>query len=98
MSISGSSSCDTMPSRQRVLDEVKRIVAESSGVTPEELREGHTLLRDLPWDSLDEVECAMEIEEHFGISVPDELMEQAKTIGDIVDGVLKILAQPEAGC
>ena len=52
------------------------------------------MLRELPWDSLDLVECVMEIEEEFDVSVPDELVEEAKTVGDITDGVLALLQPP----
>ncbi len=97
MSTKSSSCCDVAPSRDQVLREVIEIVAESCGVTPDEIHEDHTLLSDVPWDSLDQVECAMEIEEHFGISVPDELMEQAKTVGDVADGVLALLVQQASG-
>jgi acyl carrier protein len=96
MSISGSMSCGVLPSREQVLREVREIVAESSGMVPETLREDQ-LLRELSWDSLDQTECAMEIEEHFDISVPDELIDQAKTVGGVADGVLALLAQSPRG-
>lgn len=93
MSRESSSCCGISPSREQVLREVIQIVSESCGLAPEEIRESHTLLHDVPWDSLDIVECAMEIEEHFGIAVPDDLMDSAKTVGDIADGVLTLMAQ-----
>jgi acyl carrier protein len=89
-----SPACDALPSRDRVVEDVKRIVSESSGVPVEQIDETQTLLRDLPWDSLDFVECSMEIEEEFAVTVPDELMDQAKTVGDVADGVLMLLAKP----
>lgn len=87
-------SCEAIPSREQVVKEVKQIVAESSGVPLEQIQESTTLLRNLPWDSLDLVECTMEIEEQFNISISDELIDEAKTINDIVDGVLALLTQP----
>jgi acyl carrier protein len=96
MSIQGSSSCATLRSRQQVLEDVRQIVAESAGIAPEEITESHPLLRDLPWDSLDAVECSMELEEQFGVSIPDELMAEAKTVGDIAGGILMLLSQPPA--
>jgi len=77
-----------------VVAEVKEIIAESSGVPVEQLHEDTTLLRDLPWDSLDLVECTMELEEQFNISISDELIEGARTINDISDGVLTLLSRP----
>ena len=93
MSIGSSPSCKTTLSREQVVEQVRQIVAESSGVPPEEIGESQPLLRDLPWDSLDSVECSMEIEEQFDISIPDELIDEAKNVGDIADGVLALLGQ-----
>jgi acyl carrier protein len=86
--------CETILPRCHVLEQVRRIVAESSGVPLEEIDESRPLLRELPWDSLDLVECVMEIEEEFDVSVPDDLVEEAKTVGDIADGVLALLKPP----
>jgi acyl carrier protein len=96
MSIENSPVCETILSRDRVLEQVRRIVGESSGVPLEDIQESRPLLRELPWDSLDLVECVMEIEEEFDVSVPDELVEEAKTVGDIADGVMKLLKQPSS--
>ena len=93
MSTESSPSCQTLRSREEVLQQVKVIVGESSGVTPVELGESRPLLRELPWDSLDLVECTMEIEEQFDVSIPDDLVDEAKTIGDVVDGVMELLAR-----
>jgi acyl carrier protein len=75
----------------RVRDEIKQIVAEFSNIAAEEIREDHNVFDDLGWDSLDIVECTMEIEEHFDISVPDDLAENIKTVGEIIDGVRQLL-------
>ena len=42
------------------------------------------LIDDLNADSLDIVEITMNIEEEFGIDIPDEQMEAMRTVGDIV--------------
>ena len=41
------------------------------------------------------VELAMELEEHFAITVPDEMSDQARTVGKITDGVFQLLAAAE---
>ncbi len=35
----------------------------------------------------------MEVEEHFDISVPDDQGQDTHTVGDIADGVLRLLGQ-----
>ena len=37
----------------------------------------------------------METEEHFGIQVPDELGDRARTVGEMADGVLQLLEQSQ---
>jgi acyl carrier protein len=96
MSLPNSPTCETVPSREQVAKDVKQIVADFSEMPREEIQESHLLIEDLGWDSLDLVECSMEVEEEFGISIPDELVEKVKRVSDIVDGVLGLLAQPQA--
>jgi acyl carrier protein len=85
-----------VPSRDCVLEDVKRVLSELLSIPRAEINESQTLLGDLAMDSLEIVECSMEIEEHFEITVPDELMEHAKTVGHVVDGVLMLLAKTPA--
>ena len=97
MSLPNAVSHQAVPSRERVLSEVKRIAAGFSDIGPDEIQEGHLIFEDLGWDSLDVVECTMEIEDEFDISIPDELGDRVRTIGEIVDGVLSLLAQSGDG-
>jgi acyl carrier protein len=97
MSAKSSMSCERDLSRASILGEVRQILAEFSDISAERIREEHTLLGDLGMDSLDVVESTMEIEEHFDISVPDEVGERVKTVGDVADGVLAILARIRHG-
>ncbi|MDZ7620796.1 MAG: acyl carrier protein [Patescibacteria group bacterium] len=78
-------------SRNDVLRDVCQIVAEQVGIAPDRVLEEHRLEEDLDCDSLMLVEITMEIEEHFDISIPDGQEEQARTVGQIADGVLCIL-------
>jgi acyl carrier protein len=82
---------DVRPSRDQVLDGVRKIVGEQMGMPPENIRETDALEADLGCDSLDVVEIAMEVEEHFGIDVPEDLGEGARTVGQIADGVMQLL-------
>jgi acyl carrier protein len=97
MSLPNSPTCETVPSREQIAEDVKRIVADFSEIPRDEIRENHLLIEDLGWDSLDLVECSMEVEEEFGISIPDELVEKVKRVSDIIDGVSALLAQPQKG-
>ncbi len=83
-------------SRDRVLGDVKRIVGEEVGIAPEDVEENCDLISDLGSDSLTLVEIMMEIEEHFGVTVPDELGEKVRTVGDVVEGVWQLLRASRA--
>jgi acyl carrier protein len=76
---------------------VRRVVADHLGVGPEELAPGVSLVDDLAADSLDLIELAVEIERQFGITLPEVLIDEIRTYGDIVDTVLRLTrAQREA--
>jgi len=90
-------SCGVLSSRDQVLAEVKKIVAEHSDLAASEIQEGHRLIDDLGCDSLDVVEIAMEVEEEFGIDVPDDLTDNSQTVGEVVEGVVQLLRQSQAG-
>ena len=93
MAVNTNRSNETIPSRQKVLEDVKRIVAEFATMPPEQIQETHALITDLGCDSLDIVEITMEVEEHFDISVPDDQEQNIRTVGDMADGVLRLLEE-----
>ena len=92
MSADHTSATPATPDRSEVLSGVIGVVALQMGMDPVKIGESDALEEDLGCDSLDIVEISMELEEHFGISVPDEFGDQVKTIGNITDGVLRLLA------
>ena len=64
-------------------EQVKSIVAEQLGVKEEEVTNDASFVDDLGADSLDVVELVMTLEEAFEIEVPDDAVEEMRTIGDI---------------
>ncbi len=79
--------------RAEVLQGVVGVIAEQMGMDPQQIRETDLLEEDLGCDSLDIVEITMELEEHFGISVPDEFGEQIKRVSQVTDGVMQLLSR-----
>lgn len=72
---------------EEVLNKIKEIVPKF-GVNPDDVTDGSTL-EDLDMDSLDVVEIMQAIEDDLGVRVPDEDLEDLKTIGDAVAAVVK---------
>jgi acyl carrier protein len=62
---------------------IQSIVADQLGVEPAEVTKDASILDDLGADSLDVVELVMILEEAFDIEVPDDAVEEMRTIGDI---------------
>jgi acyl carrier protein len=64
---------------------VQEIVGENLGVEPQRLTDSSLFIQDVGADTLDIVELVMELEEGFGITIPDEVAEKIMTVGDLVD-------------
>jgi acyl carrier protein len=67
-----------------VFEKVQKIICEQFGATPEKVTMDSSILEDFEADSLDIVDLAMSLEDEFGIEVPDEELENIKTVKDIV--------------
>jgi len=70
---------------EAIFNDLKEIIVEQLAVDPEEVTLEASFVEDLNADSLDLVELIMEIEEKFGIQVPDDIAEKIVTVGDAVD-------------
>ena len=71
---------------------VKAIIVEKFGVAESEVTSEANFTNDLSADSLDRVELIMEIEDEFGISIPDDLAEKISTVGDAIKFVEEAVA------
>jgi acyl carrier protein len=78
-----------VPSREEVLERVKSALGEQLGVDESEVTEEASFQEDLDADSLDLVELIMELEDQFGIKIPDEDAQKITTVGQAVDYVLQ---------
>ena len=68
-----------------ILDKIKVLVIDQTGVSADELTMDTSLVSDLEADSLDAVEIIMAIEDEFDIEIPDEDAEKLLTIRDMVE-------------
>ena len=67
-----------------VLEKVKAILAEQFDVEEDKVTADTDLQEDLGADSLDLVDLLMSIEDEFGVEVPDDEIENIKTVGSLV--------------
>lgn len=72
-----------------IFEKLKDIIAEQLSVEADEVNMDSNIQDDLGADSLDVVDLITTIEDEFDISIPDEAVEEIKTVGDIVNYVEK---------
>ena len=68
-----------------VFDKIKKMLADQLDADAEEMTMETDIADDLGADSLDVVELLMSIEDEFDVEIPDEEIENLKTIGDVVE-------------
>ena len=74
-------------SRDEVYERVKEVLTEQLGVEEGDITEEASFQEDLDADSLDLVELIMELEDQFGLKIPDEDAQKIQTVGQAVDYV-----------
>lgn len=67
-----------------VFDKIRDIIVDQLDVEEDKVTLEASITDDLGADSLDVVDLVMSIEESFDIEIPDEEVENIKTVGDIV--------------
>lgn len=67
-----------------VFEKVKGILIDQLDVEEEKVTLEASITDDLGADSLDIVDLVMSLEEEFDLEIPDDQVENIKTVGDIV--------------
>ncbi len=68
-----------------VFEKIAGILAEQLEIDVETITPETRITEDLNADSLDVVEMLMAVEDEFEVHIPDEEIENMKTVGDVVD-------------
>ncbi len=67
-----------------VFEKVKKLISEQLDVEEDVIKETSSITDDLGADSLDVVDLVMSIEDEFDVEIPEDQVENIKTVGDIV--------------
>ena len=87
-----------MTTTAELSQQLLELTAEQLSVLPTQLLPHASLRDDLGLDSLAAIEWGMAIEDAFGISIPEDAMENVKTYGAVEDLVQRLAAEaPSAG-
>ena len=73
--------------REEVLELIQAHLSAELGVDASRITEGTRFKEDLEADSLDLVELVMELEDRYGIRIPDEDAAKILTVGQAADFV-----------
>lgn len=68
-----------------VFEKIRQILCDQLDIEENDVTMESNIAEDLGADSLDVVDLIMSIEDEFEIEVPDEEVENIKTVGDIVN-------------
>lgn len=72
-----------------MFEKVCKILSEFTETKVDEMTMETLLLSDLDMDSLDTVNAVVRFEDEFNIEVPDRVIYDFRTIGDIVNYLMK---------
>ena len=74
----------SMEEQNMIFEKLKDIIAQQLSVDADKVTLEANIQEDLDADSLDIVDLITTIEDEFDISIPDEAVEEIKTVNDIV--------------
>ncbi len=68
-----------------VFEKIRAILCEQLDIEEDAVTMESNIAEDLGADSLDVVDLVMSIEDEFDLEVPDDQVENIKTVGDVVN-------------
>jgi acyl carrier protein len=82
--------------RNEVLELIRAHLAEELEIDPSRIQDDTRFKEDLEADSLDLVALVQELEDRYGVRIPDEDAAKLATVGESADYVAVRLEQSEA--
>ena len=76
-------------SQSAIVEGLADILEEVAGVDKADVADDKSFTDDLDVDSLSMVEVVVAAEEKFGVKIPDDEVQNLKTVGDAVAYILK---------
>ena len=74
-----------MKKSEKLLERVVQMIASAYNIDPATLDRHTNLQNDLDLDSMSLVQSIVEIEDEYGVEIPEKKLFKMRTIGDIVD-------------
>jgi len=68
-----------------MLERIQEIIREYKGDSTIEITAGTNIYTELGLPSIDYFSLIMEVEDSFGVKIPDSKLTEFRTVGDIID-------------
>lgn len=72
---------------------IKEIIANITNIDPEEIGDKDSFVDDLQLDSLSLLEIGVDVDYEFKLGVPEEELQELRTVQDSVDLVMRVKGQ-----
>jgi acyl carrier protein len=87
---------DVMKKKDKIFEDVLKMLVAELNVSPTDITSDLTIRDDLNFDSLQLYEFVIDLEEAYDIRLPDDLLDNVRTISDVVDLVYDLSAETQA--
>ena len=74
-----------------MLEKIQAMLAEALNIPLEKVAPDAKIVDDLGADSLDVVELLSQLEDEFGVTIPDEEIETLVTVADVASALEKLV-------
>jgi acyl carrier protein len=84
-----------MENREQILAAIRELMVEMFELNPDNVIPEARLYEDLDFDSIDAVDMIVRLKEMTGKAVKPEDFKSARTIGDVVEAVYRMVSEPQ---
>jgi acyl carrier protein len=85
-----------MKTREQVFEHLRSVLVELFEIDADKITMEANLYQDLDIDSIDAVDLVLKLKEYTGQKIQPQQFKHVRTVGDVVDAVLEILARAPA--
>lgn len=75
---------------EEIRQKIKEIIANVTNIDPTEIADNASFIEDLSLDSLSLLEIGVDVDYEFKLGVPEERLQELRTVQDSVDLVLEV--------
>lgn len=85
-----------MKTRDQVFEHLRSVLVELFEIDADKIAMEANLYQDLDIDSIDAVDLVLKLKEYTGQKIQPQQFKHVRTVGDVVDAVMEILARAPA--